>query len=96
MKVRFLTPARDELRDGIQYYELQRNGLGRDFRDEVRAAIALIREYPLAWQSFSANTRRCILRRFPYAVVYQIRESEILVVAIANLHRSPEYWADRL
>jgi hypothetical protein len=66
VKVRFVKPARDEPRDGIQFYELERKGLGQDFRDEVRAAVALIREYPLAWQSFSANTRRCVLRRFPF------------------------------
>ena len=25
-----------------------------------------------------------------------IRQQEILIVAIANLHRNPDYWKDRL
>ena len=28
--------------------------------------------------------------------VIQIRKDEILVVAIANLHRKPDYWKDRI
>jgi hypothetical protein len=29
-------------------------------------------------------------------IIYQIREKEILVVAVANLHRKPDYWKDRI
>jgi hypothetical protein len=41
------------------------------------------------------RTVAAVRRRFPYGVVYQILESEILVVAITHLHRRPGYWRDR-
>jgi hypothetical protein len=28
--------------------------------------------------------------------VYQILDSELLVIAIAHLHREPGYWRDRI
>jgi hypothetical protein len=39
MKVRFLTAARDELREATRYYNRQRAGLGTGFREEVRGGL---------------------------------------------------------
>ena len=96
MRVRFLGPARDEFRDSIRYYNAQRKGLGSEFRDEVKVAIKLIQKHPEAWHPLSERTRRCLVNRFPYGVIYQVRDQEILVVAIAHLHRKPDYWVDRI
>jgi len=40
--------------------------------------------------------RRCLLRRFPYGLIYHEELGDILIVAMAHLHRQPEYWRDRL
>ena len=96
MTVRFLEVARDELREAIQFYEAQRSGLGKEFRGEIQSTLERIKHFPDAWSSLSKNTRRCRTRRFPYGVIYRVKSEEILVVAIAHLHRRPEYWKDRL
>jgi plasmid stabilization system protein ParE len=96
MRVRFLAVARDELREAVRYYESQRRGLGTEFRDEVRAAVERVRSFPSAWHPLSERTRRCLLHRFPYGLIYQVRDDEIIVVAIAHLHRDPARWQDRL
>jgi hypothetical protein len=36
------------------------------------------------------------VRRFPFALVYAVDKTEILIVAVAHTHRRPEYWHDRL
>lgn len=36
------------------------------------------------------------IARFPYGVIYRHKENEILVIAVANLHRKPDYWQDRV
>jgi hypothetical protein len=94
--VRFLEIARIELRDAARFYEAQRRGLGAEFRDEVRSTLERIKHLPDAWHSLGENTRRCQTRRFPYGVIYRFKSDEIVVVAIAHLHRRPEYWKDRL
>jgi len=98
VKIRFLQPAEQELGEAVEYYEAQEPGLGFELFEEVWAAIERIEQYPQAWQSVSPRTRRCQTNRFPYGVIYQIREkeSEILIVAVAHLHRNPSYWRNRI
>jgi plasmid stabilization system protein ParE len=64
VNVRFLDAARNDLREAIMYYEAQRPGLGREFRDEVKATIERIAKLPEAWRLLSKNTRRCRTHRF--------------------------------
>jgi plasmid stabilization system protein ParE len=94
--VRFLGPARAELREGVRYYEGQRPNLGAEFRDAVRAGVERILQNPLAWHPHSQSTRRYLLHRFPYGIIYQVRQEEILIIAVAHLHREPQYWHGRV
>ena len=96
MKINFLKIAQMELDDAIKYYNFEVPGLGDAFLAEVLNALDRIGRFPEAWHPCSKRTRRCQTRRFPYGIIYQIREKEILVVAVANLHRRPDYWEDRL
>jgi len=96
MNVRFFKIAQMELDSAIEYYNTERQGLGYEFLWEVFAAIDRIKEFPEAWQSFFRGTRRCLMRRFPYGVIYKHIDSCILITAIANLHREPGLWIDRI
>jgi hypothetical protein len=95
VKVEFLKLAQQELDDAFEYYEYQQSNLGYRFVEEVYNTLDLIKTYPLGWSAISQNTRRCLLKTFPYGVIYQKREYSILVVAIANLYREPNYWVNR-
>ena len=95
MKIRFLLPARGELREAVRYYNTQRPALGNEFRDEVWNTLLRIREFPRAWHVMGGNIRRCQMQRFPYGVIYQVSEQEIIVIAVAHLHREPDYWQAR-
>ena len=96
MRIRFLEIAEIELDEAIRYYNYEATGLGDDFLSEVLDALDRIAKFPEAGHPCSKRTRRCQTRRFPYGIIYQIRKEEILVIAIANLHREPDYWEDRL
>jgi plasmid stabilization system protein ParE len=92
MRIRFLEIAQIELDEAIEYYSYESPGLGDVFLTEVLKALDRIGGFPEAWHPCSKRTRRCQTRRFPYGIIYQVRKDEILVVAISNLHRKPEYW----
>jgi len=96
MKINFLEIAQIELDEAIEYYIYEVPGLGDAFLSEVLNALNRIGEFPKAWHSCSTQARRCQTRRFPYGIIYQIREQEILVVAVAHLHRKPDHWQDRI
>ena len=70
MKIRFLKIAQVELDSAVDYYNSERRGLGYEFLWEVCAAIDRIKEFPEAWQPYYKESRRCLIRRFPYGVIY--------------------------
>ena len=96
MEVRFLEIAQIELDEAVKYYNSKSPYLGGEFLSEILSAIKHIKHFPRAWHPFSNNTRRCQVHRFPYGVIYQILDTEILIIAIANLHRKPDYWEERI
>jgi len=66
------------------------------FLADLLNTLDRIGEFPEAWHPWSKRARQSQTRRFPYGIIYQIRKQEILVVAVANLHRKPDYWKDRI
>lgn len=96
MTVRFLQAARLELDDAVEYYNRERPGLGYELLWEVFFAIDRIKQLPQAWQPFHEDARRYLIRRFSYRLIYIEEPDLILILAIAHLHRQPDYWIDRL
>ncbi len=95
MKYTFHPDACYELEQAMTFYESQQIKLGLEFLEEVYSTIKRIIEFPNASPVLSKNTRRCLTNRFPFAIIYQIRKEEILILAITHLARKPGYWKER-
>ena len=95
MKIIFLPPADSELEEAIIYYNEQLQGLGDQFYDEFLVALEFIKKYPQAWQKVGEYTRRYILKRFPYMVLYVPEKDRIVITVIAHQHRHPDYYLNR-
>jgi hypothetical protein len=63
-----------ELDAAVAYSESCRAGLGIDFAEEVYAAIALACIHPQAGLTLSENTRRRLVKRFPFGIIYQTKK----------------------
>jgi toxin ParE2 len=96
VRVRFLETAELELDEAIHWYEAQVPGLGNAFLLEVLSAAERVARFPEAWHRLDHDMRRCRLSRFPYGLIYTVDDGDILVLAVAHLHRRPDYWRDRL
>jgi toxin ParE1/3/4 len=96
MKVQFLEAAQSEFEEAIDFYNQQSAGLGFDFADEVKKAVERVRNYPEAWSRLSARVRRCLVTRFPFGIMYEVRAEVLIIVAIQHCHREPENWRKRL
>lgn len=96
MSIRILSCAEQEFVEAVDYYNEQSPGLGYEFAAEVKATLGRIASFPEAWPRFSQRARRCTTHRFPYGVLYQVREDCILVGAIMHLKRDPERWRERV
>jgi len=85
-----------ELKSSISWYLEQNEVTADKFIGEIDRAIDLVRAAPGRWPTGDLDTRKFVLRRFPYAVIYHERESVIRILAIAHGHRQPGYWKDRV
>jgi plasmid stabilization system protein ParE len=94
--IRFLEIAEIELDQAIHWYGAQAPGLGDAFLIEVLSAADRIVRFPEAWHPLGEGVHRCRLSRFPYGLLYTMDNGDILVLAVAHLHRRPDYWGDRL
>lgn len=50
---------------------------------------------PQRWPLYRVGTRRFILRRFPYSLVYQLIDEQPRLLAVAHDRRRTAYWALR-
>jgi len=58
-------------------------------------AIERIADAPSRWPAFRHGTRRFLLRRFPFSVVYREAGETVQVIAVAHGRRKPGYWKGR-
>jgi toxin ParE1/3/4 len=87
--------ARREFNDAIDYYERESPGLGLLFTNEVDTGFARIREYPDAAQEVAKRARGLMLAKFPYSLIYEIRDDCLVVLAVAHHRKRPYYWRVR-
>ena len=93
--------AGEELEQAAVWYEARVAGLGSDLLDEVSRWLETIPEMPSAWPrwpgapALEPPIRRSPLRRFPFALAYQVFEGHTLVLACAHTSKRPFYWRSR-
>ncbi len=85
-----------EVQETYSWYEQQAAGLGDDFIGELEAAYESIKSLPETWPKFGKRTRRFLLTKFPYAIVYKPSISICHVVAVMHQSRKPGYWLGRV
>jgi toxin ParE1/3/4 len=68
-----------EIRESYQWYESRAHGLGEDFIAELESAFQSIKDIPETWPLIAMDFRRFLLNRFPFGVIYQIKQDEIYV-----------------
>lgn len=95
IRAEFHPDALSEFTAAAQFYAERQPGLELRFIENVEAAIQRICETPRAWRIFDGEIRRCLVRVFPYAVLYSVEPERVLVLAVMHCHREPGYWRHR-
>ena len=90
------TPEADsEVETAFDWYEHELTGLGLEFLDELRRAYGQIVAGPFKYPKLRLNTRRALLKRFPYAVYFAVDNEIIVVLAVFHTSHDPERWQRR-
>jgi len=93
-RARFLAAARLEHLAEVAYYSEIEPGLGLRFADAEATSRALA--FPLAGAPEESDTRRVLLKDFPFSVIHRVDDDGILVIALAPQAKRPGYWRSRL
>ena len=95
LRLRVRPEAGQELEDAAAWYAEQQPGLGQEFLDEVLRSFRQIAEQPTFYPTVHRNTRRALIRRFPFGVFYRIEPDFIVVAAAMHGSRDPQRWKQR-
>ena len=88
--------AAQDIREAHAWYEAQSSGLGREFLDEVEAALQRIANGPDCYKYILGDARRALVRRFPYSVYFRVRGEDVRIVGVIHQHRDPRIWRRRV
>jgi len=92
MKTILLPSAIKEIEDIAFFYDYRSAGTGLAFTNEFWEALELIETFPTGFQEVGPNTRKCVLRKFPYLILFIIEEDHIVIAAVAHQHRHPRIY----
>ena len=87
--------AATDVRAAFEWYEQQREGLGEEFLAELARAEHKAASTPFSFRIVRRDTRRIMLRRFPYQLFYRVVADVVVVVACFHGRRSPKHLERR-
>ena len=94
-KIIYHPEASLELNEILEFYELQKIGLGEKFLNCLEGYLNLILRYPHMGNVIQKKIRRCFVYQFPYSIIYSVESESIYIIAVAHTSRRPLYWKSR-
>jgi toxin ParE1/3/4 len=83
------TLATVEILETFDWYETRKVGLGLDFLNELEYIFLQVQKNPKTFSFYEKPVRQAHLSRFPYQVVYEILEAEIIVYSVFMAMKNP-------
>jgi plasmid stabilization system protein ParE len=94
-RVLFTEAARADLAEAVDWYDAHAAHMVPQLREALRAAVARIAANPKQFRAGPHHTRRVLLQRFPYALIFREAEEDCYVVALFHMSRDPTAWRRR-
>jgi plasmid stabilization system protein ParE len=88
--------AESDLHSSIEFYELQKTGLGEDFIYEVETTLKRIESNPNQFYQVKRNFRKALLDKFPFGIFFYLKDDLITVFAIFHFSRNPKKLSTRI
>jgi toxin ParE1/3/4 len=94
-QVEFHPEAIFEAAAAAGWYRERSTRAAEAFLSEIDNAVEKISNSPEAWPPYFYGTRRFLLKRFPFSLIYREVSNRIQVIAVAHGRRKPGYWKSR-
>ena len=96
LPLEFHPDARTDAFEAYDWYAERSLEAADAFQEELQDARRAIQHSPERWANYLLGTRRYLMKRFPFAIVYRLVADRIEIVAVAHGRRKPAYWKERL
>jgi len=96
MKIKILKSAREDLKEGFHFYELQQKGLGSYFLESLFSDIESLKLFAGIHGIHFKKYHRLLSKRFPFAIYYRIEENEVRIYAVIDCRRDPAWIRRKL
>ena len=88
--------AIQDVADAFKFYNRERQGLGKIFREYVKTAFRKIANQPTLYAYIMKPYRGHFMDKFPFTVYYREIEDDIHILAVLHQRRHPDYRKDRI
>lgn len=92
----FLPEVEEDAINGYRWYQAKSPGLGEEFLRVFYAAASGIVRNPQSYPKIFDEFRRCLLRRFPYAVYFMVKGKQVIVFGLFHCARDPHMVKTKL
>ena len=89
-RVVFRTQADRELAEATQWYKDRDLRVAVHFVETVERVLQAIQSNPFQYQVIEGDIHRVPLRRFPYKIVYQVTNTELIILSCFHSARDPQ------
>lgn len=84
-------PAIQDLEEAYFWYEMQRSGLGDELVLCFDECLEILQRNPFFEIRFK-DIRILKTRRFPYQMIYRIKDNAVIVIGFIHAHRDAKVW----
>lgn len=81
--------------ESLCWYSERDLDVAKDFDEEFDRAISQIAADPERFPTCDTRHRFFLMRRFPFQIIYRIRDDKVMIIAVAHTSREPDYWSQR-
>lgn len=96
LPIAFHPDARTDALAAYEWYAERSQEAAVAFQGELEKAGSASQRSPERWAKYLSGTRRYLLKRFPFVVVYRVTDERIEIIAVAHGRRMPGFWRKRL
>jgi plasmid stabilization system protein ParE len=96
MMIEYHPAIETELAAIRDYYNERSRNLGNDFINEFERQVLRIAAMHSRWMVIRGDTRRALMRRFPYLILFRVVDDSLIrITVIKHERRHPAYGMHR-
>ena len=90
-KIKILPLAENEIDESIKFYESRSKGLGKQFLSYLKSYLKVLKTNPELFEiKKEPGYRELTLVKFPFVIIYEIIENEVIVYSVFQTSRNPQ------